>query len=103
MYPDNWLPPQGSYKIKTGPMGLVSGNLRCPFNDLTGKEKVKISLDCNPDEEPITILIQEEHTSFEIQGKPDTVVTVHIESNFHRSPGNDLRELSVVLEDTDGN
>lgn len=103
MYPDNWLPPQGSYKIKTGPMGLVSGVLRCPFNDLTGKEKVKISLDCNPDEEPVTILIQEEHTSFELQGKPDTVVTVYINSNFYRSPGEDQRQISVVLEDTDGN
>lgn len=103
MYPDNWLPPQGSYKIKTGPMGLVSGVLRCPFNDLTGKEKVRISLDCNPDDEPVTILINEEHTSFELQGKPDTVVTVYINSNFHRSPGEDQRQLSLVLEDTDGN
>lgn len=103
MYPDNWLPPQGSYKIKTGPMGLVSGSLRCPFNDLTGKEKVKISLDCNPEEEPVSILIQEEYTSFEVQGKPDTVVTVHINSNFSRSPGEDQRQLSLVLEDTDGN
>ena len=50
MYPDNWLPPEGSYKIKTGPMGLVSGSLLCPFNDLTGKEKVRISLDCNEGE-----------------------------------------------------
>ena len=103
MYPDNWLPPHGSYKIKTGPMGLVSGVLRCPFNDLSGKEKVKLSLDCNPDEEPVIIMIQEEHTSFELQGKPNTVVTVNINSNFHRSPGSDQRQLSVVLEDTDGN
>lgn len=103
MYPDNWLPPQGSYKIKTGPMGLVSGVLRCPFDDLTGKEKVKISLDCNKDEEPITIAIQEEYTSFELQGTSDTVVTVYVNSNFSRSPGNDQRQLSVVLEDTDGN
>lgn len=103
MYPDNWLPPQGSYKIKTGPMGLVSGVLLCPFQDLTGKEKVKISLDCNGDEEPVSIAITEEHTSFELQGKPNTVVTVYIDSNFSRSPGNDQRALSVVLEDTDGN
>ena len=103
MYPDNWLPPEGSYKIKTGPMGLVSGSLFCPFNDLTGKEKVKISLDCNEEEDPVEIRITEEHTSFELRGKPDTVVTVFINSNFHRSPGNDLRKLSVVLEDSDGN
>jgi len=103
MYPDNWLPPKGSYKIKTGPMGLVSGSLFCPFNDLTGKEKVKISLDCNPEEEPLVISILEDHTSFEIQGEANAVVTVSIESNFSRSPGNDVRELSVVLEDTDGN
>jgi len=103
MYPDNWLPPEGSYKIKTGPMGLVSGNLRCPFDDLTGKEKISISLDCNEDEEPIVIRVTEEHLSFEVKGKPDTVVTVHIKSNFHRSPGKDERKLSVVLEDTDGN
>lgn len=103
MYPDNWLPPEGSYKIKTGPMGLVSGSLLCPFNDLTGKEKVRISLDCNEGEEPLSIAIKEEHTSFELQGKPNTVVTVRIDSNFSRSPGNDLRKLSVLLEDTDGN
>jgi len=103
MYPDNWLPPEGSYKIKTGPMGLVSGSLLCPFNDLTGNEKVRITLDCNGDADPIVIAIKEEHTSFEIQGKPDTIVTVHINSNFSRSPGNDVRKLSVLLEDTDGN
>ena len=103
MYPDNWLPPKGSYKIKTGPMGLVSGSLFCPFNDLTGKEKIKISLDCNPEEEPLVIAVQEDHIGFEVHGKPNTVVTVYIESNFFRSPGNDVRELSVLLEDTDGN
>lgn len=104
MYSDNWLPPQGSYKIKTGPMGLVSGNLRCPFhNELKGKEKVKISLDCNPDEEPLVIHISEEFLSFELQGKPNTIVTVQINSNFFRSPNGDQRQLSVVLEDTDGN
>ena len=84
-------------------MGLVSGSLLCPFQDLTGREKVKISLDCNGDEEPVSIEIREEHTSFELRGKPNTVVTVYINSNFSRSPGNDLRKLSVLLEDTDGN
>lgn len=103
MYPDNWLPPVGSYKIKTGPMGLVSGNLRCPFGDLTGKEKISISLDCNEGEEPTVIRVTEEHMSFEVKGKPDSIVTVRIHSNFHRSPGKDVRKLSVVLEDTDGN
>jgi len=104
MYSDNWLPPQGSYKIKTGPMGLVSGNLRCPFhNELQGKEKIKISLDCNVDEDPLVIYVTEEYLSFEIKGKPDTVVTVHIDSNFSQSNERDVRELSVVLEDTDGN
>lgn len=104
MYSDNWLPPQGSYKIRTGPMGLVSGNLRCPFhNELKGKEKIKISLDCNGDEEPVTIYVKEEYMSFEIQGKPDTIVTVHINSNYSRSSEQDVRDLSVVLEDTDGN
>ena len=103
MYSDNWLPPQGAYKIKTGPMGLVSGNLRCPFNDLTGKEKIKISLDCNGEEDPITIVVTEERMSFEIQGKPNSIVTVYINSNFFRSPGGEERQLSVVLEDTDGN
>ncbi|MBQ8357047.1 MAG: ABC transporter ATP-binding protein [Clostridia bacterium] len=103
MYPDNWLPPQGSYKIKTGPMGLVSGNLRCPFNDLTGKERISISLDCNGEEEPVVIHVSEEHMSFEIKGAPDTVVTVQINSNFSRSPGQEQRKLSLVLEDTDGN
>lgn len=103
MYGDNWLPPDGSYKIKTGPLGIVSGNLRCPFNDLTGKEKIRVSLDCNEDDDPVEIRINEEYTSFEVLGKPDTVVTVHIRSNFSRSPGEDERQLSVVLEDTDGN
>ena len=103
MYPDNWLPPKGSYKIKTGPMGLVSGNLRCPFNDLTGKEKIKISLDCNGDDDPAVIRVSEEHMSFEIKGAPDTVVTVHIDSNFSRTPNGEQRKLSLVLEDTDGN
>ena len=103
MYPDNWLPPEGSYKIKTGPMGLVSGTLRCPLDDLTGKEKISVSLDCNEGEDPVVIRVTEEHVSFEVKGKPDTVVTVHINSNFHRSPGKDERKLSVVLEDTDGN
>ena len=103
MYPDNWLPPQGSYKIKTGPLGLVSGSLLFPFSDLKGNEKIKISLDCNKDEEPITIAVTEEHTSFEIKGKPNTVVTVTIASNFSRKNGNDERNLSIVLESTDGN
>lgn len=103
MYPDNWFPPQGSYKIKTGPMGLVSGNLRFPFNDLKGKEKIKISLDCNEDEEPLEIHVTEEHMSFEIKGKPNTIVTVMINSNFYRTPEHDPRKLTVVLEDTDGN
>lgn len=103
MFPDNWLPPQGSYKIKTGPMGLVSGNLRCPFSDLKGKEKIRISLDCNPEEEPLSIAVTEEYMSFELQGKPDTVVTVRINSNFFRTSETDPRQLSVVLEDTDGN
>lgn len=103
MFPDNWLPPQGSYKIKTGPMGLVSGNLRCPFQDLKGKEKVRISLDCNPEEEPLTISVTEEYMSFEIQGKPNTVVTVKLNSNFSRTSEADPRQLSLVLEDTDGN
>ena len=104
MYRDNWLPPQGSYKIKTGPMGIVSGNLRCPFhNDLKGNNWVKISLDCNPGEEPIKIDVSEEYFNFELRGKPETVVTVNINSNFSRSTEADPRELSVVLEDTDGN
>lgn len=103
MYPDNWLPPEGTYKIKTGPLGIVSGSLRCPFDDLEGHEKIKVSLDCNPEGEEVEILINEEYTSFEVKGKPDTVVTVTIRSNFHRSPGKDARELSIVLEDTDGN
>lgn len=103
MYPDNWLPPQGSYKIKTGPMGLVSGNLRCPFKDLTGKEKIKISLDCNHDEDPVEIRVTEEYISFELKGKPNSVVTVFLNSNFSRSTETDPRKLSVVLEDTDGN
>ena len=104
MYQDNWLPPQGSYKIKTGPMGLVSGYLRCPHhNELKGDEWVKIFLDCNPGDEPIKIRVTEEYFNFEIQGKPNTVVTVSIQSNFSRSTEADPRELSVVLEDTDGN
>ncbi len=104
MFPDNWLPPQGSYKIKTGPMGLVSGNLRCPFhNELKGTEKISIWLDCNAEAEPLKINVTEEYMSFEIQGKPDTVVTVNIKSNFSRSSEADPRQLSVVLEDTDGN
>ncbi|MGM9669163.1 MAG: ABC transporter ATP-binding protein [Faecousia sp.] len=103
MYPDNWLPPQGSYKIRTGPMGLVSGSLLCPFQDLTGREKVKISLDCNGDQDPVEIYINEEHTSFEIKGKPDTIVTVFVNSNFFRTSERDVRELSLVLEETDGN
>lgn len=103
MYRDNWLPPNGSYKIKTGPMGLVSGNLRCPFhNEFTGKEKVKIYLEGNEDE-PLTIDIKEEFVSFEVRGTPNSIVTVHIDSNFHRSPNGDKRKLTVVLEDTDGN
>ena len=104
MYPDNWLPPHGSYKIKTGAMGLVSGNLRCPFhNELHGKERVKISLDCNSDEEPLRIEVNEEFMSFEIKGKPNTVVTVSLNCNFHKVSDNDVRKLSLVLEDTDGN
>lgn len=103
MYQDNWLPPRGSYKIKTGPMGIVSGNLRCPFhNDLKGDEWVKVSLDSDP-EKGVKIRVTEEYFSFELQGTPDTVVTVSICSNFSRSSEADLRELSVVLEDTDGN
>ena len=85
-------------------MGIVSGNLRCPFhNDLKGNNWVKISLDCNPGEEPIKINVSEEHFNFELRGKPNTVVTVNINSNFSRSTEADPRELSVVLEDTDGN
>ena len=103
MYPDNWLPPRGSYKIKTGPLGLVSGNLYFPFDDFNGNEKIKISLDCNKEEEPVTIKVTEAHTSFEVRGVPNSVVTVMIESNFSRFNGNDKRELSILLEDTDGN
>ena len=103
MYPDNWLPPRASYKIKTGPLGLVSGRLYFPFSDFKGNEKVRISLDCNKHEDPVTIMVNEEHTSFEVKGAPNTVVTVLIESNFSRFNGNDQRELSIVLEDTDGN
>lgn len=104
MYRDNWLPPQGSYKIKTGPMGLVSGRLRCPFhNELSGNEKIRVSLDCTEDQEPLTIAVKSEFMSFEILGTPNTVVTVHIDSNFHRMPNGEQRELCVVLEDTDGN
>lgn len=103
MYPDNWLPPEGSYKIKTGPMGLVSGSLRCPFNDdLKGNERIKIWLDDDEDG-MLTVAVKEEFLSFEVKGKPDSVVTVHIHSNFYRSPGNDQRKLCLVLEDTDGN
>ena len=100
MYPDNWLPPDGSYKIKTGKMGLVSGNLRCPFGDLTGEETITVSLD---EGAPTVIRVTEEYMSFEVKGAPDTVVTVHIRSNFYRKPEKDSRNLSVVLEDTDGN
>ena len=103
MYADNWLPPNGSYKIRTGPMGLVSGRLRCPFNDLSGKEKIRLRLDCNGDEETTVIRVTEEFLSFELHGTPDAIVTVHIDSNFSRSPGSEQRQLSVVLEDTDGN
>lgn len=103
MYQDNWLPPRGSYKIKTGPMGIVSGNLRCPFhNDLNGDEWVKVSLDCDP-ENAVKIRVNEEYFSYELQGTPDTVITVSICSNFSRSSEADPREISVVLEDTDGN
>lgn len=100
MYPDNWFPPEGAYKIKTGPMGLVSGAVRFPFNDLTGKEKVRFSLN---DDEPVEILITEEFVHFELHGPANEVVTVHVRSNFYRSPGSDTRQLSVVLDDTDGN
>lgn len=103
MYSDNWLPPHGSYKIKTGPLGIVSGDLYFPFNDRTGKEKVSISLDTNPDEDPVVIHVTGEHTSFELCGKPNTVTTVYINSNFSRITDGDLRELSIVLADTDGN
>lgn len=103
MYSDNWLPPQGSYKIKTGPLGIVSGDLYFPFRDFSGKERVSISLDSNPGEEPISIYITGEHTSFEICGKPDTVTTVYINSNFSRTPEGEERALSVVLADADGN
>ena len=103
MYPDNWLPPQGSYKIKTGPMGLVSGNLRCPFGDLTGEETVSVSLEGNEENPPTVIKVNEEHISFEVKGAPDTVLTVYVRSNFYRMTDGDERRLSVVLEDTDGN
>lgn len=103
MYGDNWLPPDGSYKIKTGPMGLVSGNLRCPFGDLSGEETVSISLEGNEGDPPTVIAVNEEHISFEVKGKPDTVLTVYIRSNFYRVVDGDERRLSVVLEDTDGN
>ena len=103
MYPDNWLPPEGSYKIKTGPMGLVSGNLRCPFSDLTGTETISISLEGEEKYPPTVIRVTEEYMSFEVKGKPDTVLTVHIDSNFYRIPAGEARQLSVVLEDTDGN
>ena len=100
MYPDNWLPPDGSYKIKTGKRGIVSGKLRCPFGDLTGKETVTVSLDNGL---PTVIRVKEEHLSFEVKGVPDAVVTVHIKSSFSRKREKDQRPLSVVLEDTDGN
>ncbi len=103
MYGDNWLPPDGSYKIKTGPMGLVSGNLRCPFGDLSGEETVSISLEGNEGNPPTVIAVNEEHISFEVKGTPDTVLTVYIRSNFYRVVDGDERRLSVVLEDTDGN
>lgn len=103
MYGDNWLPPEGSYKIKTGPMGLVSGNLRCPFGDLTGEETVSVSLEGNEENPPTVIKVNEEHISFEVKGAPDTVLTVYVRSNFYRMTDGDERRLSVVLEDTDGN
>lgn len=100
MFPDNWLPPNGSYKIKTGPRGLVALELRCPFHDLTGKEKIRAYLD---DGDPIELKVDEERINFELVGAANSVVTVHVESNFSRTNPPDVRELSVVLSDTDGN
>lgn len=102
MYHDHWLPPSGSYKIRTGRMGLVTGVLRCPFQDLKGREKLTLSLDGMTEDEVQIVPVDQEYIKFELRGKPDTVVTVHVESNFSRSSEQDPRKLSVVLEETDG-
>ncbi len=100
MFSNNWLPQEGIYKIKTGPLGIVSVNLYCPFRDLNGTEKVKAYIEGGSS---VELSVDAEYINFELNGPKDSIVTVHIESNFFRVVPPDVRELSIVLADTDGN
>lgn len=100
MYDDDWFPPEGAYKIRTGEEGVITGILYCPFRDLTGTEAVTLSL--NRSDKIITLPITREYTEFRLCGTPNSVVTVSVNSNFWRYSGEDKRQLSVLLTDTNG-
>ncbi len=100
MFSNNWLPQNAVYKIKTGPLGIVSVNLYCPFRDLDGSEKVKAYIEGGSE---LELKVDAEYINFELTGPKDAIVTVHIDSNFFRIVPPDVRELSIVLADTDGN
>lgn len=100
MFSNNWLPQEGIYKIKTGPLGVVSVNLYCPFKDLNGTEKVKAYVEGGSE---VALKVDAEYINFELTAPKNSIVTVHIESNFFRVVPPDVRELSIVLADTDGN
>lgn len=100
MFSNNWLPQEGIYKIKTGDLGVVSVNLYCPFKDLNGTEKVKAYVEGGSE---VELMVDAEYINFELTAPKNSIVTVHIESNFFRIVPPDTRELSIVLADTDGN
>lgn len=100
VFSNNWLPQNAVYKIRTGSLGVVSANLYCPFRDLNGTEKVKAYVEGGGE---VELDITEEYTSFELSAPKDSIVTVHIDSNFFRIVPPDTRELAIFLANTDGN
>ncbi len=99
-FSNNWLPQNAIYKIRTGQKGSVAASLYCPFRDLKGTEKVKLSVEGGGE---IEVNITEEYTNLEVEAPKNSVVTVHVDCNYFRIVPPDTRELAIVLADTVGN
>ena len=100
MYADNWMPSAGTYKIRTGEKGRVMVRLYCPYADLDENDTIEAWIE---EETKMKIPAEQGFVSFELSSRPNSVVKVHIDCSFSRFPGNgDIRELCIVLDDTQG-
>lgn len=97
VYPDNWCGKNAEFRVHTAESGLVRLKLYCPFI-LNGSEHIMAWADDRP---PVKMKTQE-HMDLVLPAVADTVVKVRLEADFtHRTPP-DIRDVSVLLAEVNG-